>query len=134
MEFTVNGPTRFMLLYYAGTAIFMMLDYVLGINVRLTFLDPYPVWRMAYYGFCFVCLALMLWKPSWAAFIGIAESLLTMSLIVISTAARVLIVSDEMIESGRGFVTMPEMINVGIAFLVVYVGYMRNMRNVQGDR
>lgn len=131
---TVSGSPRLLLLYYAGTALFMLLDYAFGINVRLTFLDPFPGWRMAYYGFCYLCLALLIWRPAWGALIGIAESLLTLSLIIISAAVRVLIVTDEMIDTGRGFVTMPEMVNFGLAFVVVYVSYTRNMTLVQGNR
>ena len=126
-------PEKLLVAYYAATALFMLLDYVLGINVRLAALDLYPGWRLAYYLFCFLCLGLMLWKPAWGAFIGAAESILTLSLLIISAALRVMIVSDEMIETGRGVVTYREMINFAIAFSVVYVSYTRNMRLIQGQ-
>ena len=103
-----------------------------GINVRLAFLEPYPGWRLAYYLLCFLFLGLMLWRPAWSAFIGAAESMLTLSLLIISAALRVMIVNDEMIESGRGFVTYPELINFAIAFTVVYISYTRNMKIIQG--
>ncbi len=123
---------KLLIAYYAATAVFMLLDYVFEINVRLAFLDLYPGWRLAYYLFCFLCLGLILWRPGWAVFIGATESILTVSLLIISAAMRVMIVTDEMIETGRGFVTYSEMINFGIAFSVVYVSYTRNMKLLQG--
>ena len=36
-------------LYYAATILFLILDFVLGVNVRVAFLEPFPTARMAYY-------------------------------------------------------------------------------------
>jgi len=47
----------------------------------------------------------MLRRPAWSSYIGAPESLLTLSLLIISMAMRVMVVTDEMIEEGRGFVT-----------------------------
>jgi hypothetical protein len=60
----IPARTRLLRLYYAATAIFILLDYFLDINVRLAALDQAPFWRVAYYVFCFVCLALMIWRPN----------------------------------------------------------------------
>lgn len=46
--------------YYAATALFLLLDYLLGINLRLAFLDANAGFRAAYYAFCFACLAAMI--------------------------------------------------------------------------
>jgi hypothetical protein len=123
---------KLLVVYYSATALFMLLDYVFEINVRLAFLDLYPGWRLAYYLFCFLCLGLILWRPAWAAFIGAAESILTVSLLIISAAMRVIIVTDEMIDTGRGAVSYNEMINFAIAFSVVYVSYTRSIKALQG--
>ena len=123
---------KLLVAYYASTALFMLLDYALDINVRLAALDPYPGWRLAYYLFCFLCLGLVIWRPTWSAFIGATESMLTLSLLIITAALRVMIVNDDMIETGRGFVTYHEIINFTIAFSVVYVSYTRNMKIIQG--
>ena len=123
---------RLLYLYYAGTAVFMLLDYVFDFNVRLTFLDDQPLWRLAWYMFCYACLGLMLWRPEWADYVGLVESLLTMSLIIIGTATRVMIVTDEMIETGHGFVSMREILNFVITFTVIYVGYIRHVSVLRG--
>ena len=124
---------KLLVTYYAATAVFMLLDYAFDINVRLAALDPYPGWRLAYYLFCFLCLGLVIWRPAWGAFVGAAESMLTLSLLIITAAMRVMIVNDDMLEMGRGFVTTGEIINFAIVFSVVYVSYTRNMKIIQGQ-
>ena len=86
---------KLLLLYYAFTAVFMLLDYVFDFNLRLTFLDDQPAWRLAWYTLCFACFGLIWWRPEWAAWIGLAESLATMSFIILNTALRVVIVNDD---------------------------------------
>ena len=69
----------------------------------------------------------MLWRPRWSSHIGAAESLLTLSLLIISMAMRVMIVTDEMIEEGRGFVAVNELLNFAISGSIVYVSLMRGV-------
>ncbi len=112
---------------HGATAIFVILDYLLDFNIRLIFLDGWPGWRALYYGVCLCLFGIMLWRPSWSSHIAAAESLLTLSLLIISTAARVMIVTDEMIEEGRGFVTVNELLNFAIAGTITYVSLMRGV-------
>jgi hypothetical protein len=69
----------------------------------------------------------MLWRPSWSSAIGATESLLTLTALIISMATRVMIVSDEMIEEGRGFVTVNELLNFAIVGTISYVSLMRGV-------
>ena len=124
---TSNASTRLITGYYGATVIFVLLDYLLNFNIRLIFLDDWPVWRGLYYAACFGFFGLMLWRPSWSSHIGAGESLLTLSLLIISMAARVLIVTDEMIEQGRGFVTVNELLNFMIAGTITYFSLMRGV-------
>jgi hypothetical protein len=121
------ASTRLVTGYYGATVIFVILDYLLDFNIRLIFLDAWPAWRALYYGVCLGLFGLMLWRPSWSSHIGAGESLLTLSLLIISMAARVLIVTDEMIEQGRGFVTVNELLNFMIAGTITYFSLMRGM-------
>ena len=125
------SPARILAAYYGATVVFMLLDYLLGINVRLASLQDWPAWRAYYYAFCLLCFALMIWRPAWRSWIGIAESLITMSLLIINMALRVVVVSDEMIESGRGFVSTAEIVNFLIASSVVYLAYMQQMQSLR---
>jgi hypothetical protein len=121
---TSNASTRLITGYYGATVIFILLDYLLDFNIRLIFLDAWPAWRTLYYGMCLCFFGVMLWRPSWSSAIGAAESLLTLSALIISTATRVMIVSDEMIEEGRGFVTVNELLNFAIAGTISYLSLM----------
>jgi hypothetical protein len=121
------ASTRLVTGYYGATVIFVILDYLLDFNIRLIFLDAWPVWRALYYGICLGLFGLLLWRPSWSSTIGAGESLLTLSLLIISMAVRVLIVTDEMIEQGRGFVTVNELLNFTIAGMIIYVSLMRGV-------
>ena len=124
-----DPPAETLLLaYYGATVVFMALDYLFGLNVRLTFLDAAPGWRFAYYLLCFLCFGLMLWKPGWRAWVSAGESLLTLSLIILSTALRVIIVSDDMIETGRGYLGVRELVNFVLSSTVVYASYVLAMR------
>ena len=71
---TTPFSNKVLVVYYAATAIFLVLDYAAGLNIRIAFLQPYPEARLAYYGVCFVCLGLMLWRPAWTVLIGAFES------------------------------------------------------------
>lgn len=121
------ASTRLVTGYYAATVIFVVLDYLLDFNIRLMFLDGWPGWRAVYYGVCFGFFGLMLWRPSWSSYIAATESLLTLSLLIISMAMRVMIVTDEMIEEVRGFVTVRELLNFAIAGTISYISLMRGV-------
>ena len=124
---TATASTRLVTGYYGATVIFVILDYLLDFNIRLMFLDGWPVWRGLYYCACFGFFGLMLMRPSWSSYIGSVESLLTLSLLIISMATRVMIVTDEMIEQGRGFVTVNELLNFAIAGTITYFSLMRGV-------
>ncbi len=51
---------------------------------------------------------------------------------ILGTATRVMIVTDEMIETGHGFVSMREILNFVITFSVIYVGYARHVSVLRG--
>ena len=129
----VPADVRLIRLYYATTAVFIILDYFLNINVRLAALDQAPVLRALYYLFCFACLGLMVWRPAWTSWIASGESLITLSLLIISMEMRVIVVTDEMIESGRGVVTLSEIVNFAIASGITYLAFWHNSQRVRRD-
>ena len=107
-------------LYYAATILFLLLDFVLGVNVRVAFLESFPTARIAYYLICCGLFALMQWRPAWTLVIATIESLVAFVALTFSMALRVMVVTDEMIETGVGFVTAEEIFNyllvAGIAY------------------
>lgn len=123
--------SKLLVLYYGATIVFLMLDYALGFNIRIAFLEPYPEARLAYYGVCFTCLALMLWRPAWTVLISAFESIVTLSALIIGMGMRTLLVTDQMLETGVGFVTMPEIYNFIISGSVAYLAWVRGMKHLQ---
>lgn len=121
---------RLLWLYYGATLLFIVLDYALNINVRLAFLASYPALKALYYVVCFGCLGLMIWRPAWSAVIATTESLVTLSLLIVNMALQVMIVTDDMIETGRGALSSSELLNFVIASSVAYVAYLRSARAV----
>jgi hypothetical protein len=127
----MNRPVT---LYYAATILFLLLDFVLGVNVRVAFLEPFPMARLAYYLICFVLFALMLWRPGWALLIGTIESLFAVVALTFSMALRVMIVTDEMIETGAGFVTTEEIFNYLIVGGIAYFSWALGVKSLKGPK
>lgn len=126
--------SRPLTLYYAATALFLLFDYVFGINVRVAFLETLPAARAGYYLLCFVCLALMLWRPAWAVFIGAFESLIAVIALTFGMAMRVLIPTAQMIESGAGVVTTEEVLNYVISGGIAYIAWIRGLNAINASK
>ena len=126
--------SKILILYYAATVVFLMLDFIFGFNIRLAFLEPYPAGRIAYYGICFFCLGLMLWRPHWTVLISAFESLVTLSALIISMGMRTLLVTDRMLETGGGLVTMPEIYNFLLSGAVAYIAWVRGVSQLKGGK
>lgn len=120
-------------LYYAATAVFLLLDYVFGINVRLASLDTLPGWRAIYYLVCFGCLGLMVWRPAWTLWVATTESLITLSMLIIAMGARVFTLSDRMLSSGTGLVTIEEIINFGISGGIAWIAWQRGSAAIRDE-
>lgn len=123
--------SKLLVLYYGATIVFLVLDYALGFNIRIAFLEPFPEARLAYYGVCFTCLALMLWRPAWTVLISAFESIVTLSALIIGMGTRTLLVTDQMLETGVGLVTIPEIYNFIISGGVAYLAWVRGMKQLQ---
>ena len=121
-------------LYYAATILFLLLDFVLGVNVRVAFLEPFPSARMAYYLVCFGLFALMLWRPGWTLAIATIESLVAVVALTFSMALRVMVVTDEMIETGVGFVTTEEIFNYLIVAGIAYFSWVRGVTSLKESK
>lgn len=113
-------------IYYAATAIFLLLDYLFGVNVRVAFLEPWPVWRLLYYLFCFACLGIMVWKPALTVAVSTIESLITLSALILHMGIRVMSLSVGVLEQGgESLVHIEEILNFVISGLVAWVGWHR---------
>lgn len=121
-------------LYYASTLLFVVLDYLMNINVRVAFLENWPSARLVYYAICFACLAVVIWRPAWSALVGAIESLTVIVALTIGMALRVMIVTDEMIEQGTGAVTSQELLNYLISGTIAYIAWFRGVQALKGTK
>lgn len=117
--------------WYAATVLFLILDYFFGLSIRLAFLDPFPGLKIGYYLFCFACLAVMIWRPALTTLIGTVESLITLVGLILTMALRVMIITEPMIESGQGFVTLPELINFMLAGGITYIAWFQGTQELK---
>ncbi|MDJ0698414.1 MAG: hypothetical protein QNJ07_01050 [Woeseiaceae bacterium] len=116
---------KVLIAYYGATALFLVLDFWMGLNVRVAFLEPFTGWRLAYYGFLILCLALVVWRPEISVIVGAFESLVTLSALLISFGTRVILASV------HGAVSLPEIVNFLISGSIGYVVWTRGMRELQ---
>lgn len=121
-----------LLTYYAATILFLLLDYWGGLNIRIAFLDPYPAWRAAYYGVCFLCLGLMIWQPGLTVIVAAFESLVTLSALIISFGMRAMFVTDSMLEGSADLIDAQQVFNFLISGGIAYVAWMRGVKELSG--
>lgn len=114
--------------YYAASIVFLLLDYGAGINLRVAFLEPWPIARGAYYAACLACFGLMIWRPGWALAIGTVESLVTIVALILSMAVRVMVPNDAIFSGNASFVTLQEIMNFLISGSVAYLAWVRGLR------
>ena len=118
--------------YYAGTALFVLLDYVFSINVRVAFLEDWPAARVTYYGFCFACLALIMRRPAWSTLIGTIESLVTLVALILGMAVRVIVPNDAIFSENVPIVTTQEIVNFLISGSMAYYAWITGTRRLFG--
>lgn len=127
------NATRILTLYYAATVLFVLFDVGFGVNVRLAFLDPWPGLRALYYGFCFACLALIMWRPSWSTAVGTVESLVTLVALILSMGIRVMVPTDAIFAQNAAFLTVEEVVNFIIAGFAAYFAWTDGLKRLRAD-
>jgi hypothetical protein len=125
---------RSLTLYYAATIFFLALDFVLGVNLRVAFLEAFPAARLVYYALCIGLFALMLWRPAWSIIISALESLVALVALTLAMGVRVMIVTDEMIDTGRGFVTTEEIFNYLIVGGIAYLTWTKAIMSLKASK
>jgi hypothetical protein len=70
--------------YYLGTPVFWLVGVLWGVNVRVAFLDAFPVGRTVYYVLCFLIGVVALRAPQYASRLALYESAANLGLIILS--------------------------------------------------
>jgi hypothetical protein len=79
---------------YWSTPLFVALDFLYGVSLRIPFLDFMPGAKAIYYAADIACAVAITARPRWTAAIGLAESTLNVALLVLSTGAAYLSVLE----------------------------------------
>jgi len=69
--------------YYYITPLFILLDYIWGVNVRVNVLDSTPLYKNLYYGFCILCGVGMYIAPRYSAVVALFESTINFTMVVL---------------------------------------------------
>lgn len=124
---STTGLNRALGGYYLATAGFVLLDFGLGINVRLSFLAQHDGLRIMYYLACFLCLAVIFVKPALTVAVTAVESLVTMVALILSTATRAMLP-----EAAGGVLGVEELINFLVSGFAAYLSWTRSMTALFG--
>jgi hypothetical protein len=87
-------PALFVGAVFFSTPLFVGLDVLYGISLRIPFLDALPGAKAVYYATELACAVAIAVRPRWTAMIGFAESTLNIVLLVVSTGAAYLSVLE----------------------------------------
>ena len=132
MESPLYPSNRILKFYYAATAAFLILDLVFHINVRVAFLEPWPMWRLAYYAVCFGVFVMIALRPGLAEVLGVVESLVTLVALILSMGVRVMLVPADLAEFGASVVSGQEIINFVISGGIAWLSWHRGMLALAG--
>jgi len=86
----VGRSAAFVALVYWSTPLFAALDFLYGVSLRIPFLDALPGAKAAYYAADLACGVAIALRPRWTAAIGLGESVVSIALLILSTAAAYL--------------------------------------------
>jgi hypothetical protein len=108
-------------LYYAVTPLFILLDYVWHINVRVAVLDSEPLYKGLYYGFCILCGVAVYVVPRCSSVVALVESVIVFSMTVLSVFVpyvQVILQMDDILNAdfqNVGILSVPYIVNLVLA-------------------
>jgi hypothetical protein len=81
-----SGPARSpgaIAWYYLATPVFVLMDFVWGVNIRVSALDDTPALKYAYYALCLAFGGVTSMRPGLSSVVGVVESSLNVLLLVL---------------------------------------------------
>jgi len=124
--------------YYYATPLFILLDYFLGINVRVSALDAMPFYKYAYYGFCILCGLCMYISPRYSPIVALLESAINyvlMILLLLRPYIRCLMQEDIIGEGWQNVeaLTAQNIINLALAAVVAAYAFRASIHSLAAD-
>lgn len=123
--------------YYYATPLFILLDYLLGLNIRAAVLDDMPLYKYIYYGFCIMCGIGVFVFPRMTPIVTLAEStlcFLMITLTVYSPYIRYIIQADDVLDADMPLVagiSAPSIINLVIVGVMAVIGFRACLHVIQ---
>jgi hypothetical protein len=124
--------------YYYATPLFILLDYLLGINVRVSALDAMPLYKNVYYGFCILCGVCIFILPRYSPFVALLESginFLMMILLLYLPYVRCIMQEDIIGEGWQNMeaLNLKHFFNILIAGVVAVYAFRASIHRVEAD-
>jgi len=124
--------------YYYATPLFILLDYLAGINVRVSALDAMPLYKYLYYGFCILCGLCMYIFPRYSPVVALFESAINyvlMILLLLRPYIHCLMQEDILGEGWQNVeaLTAQNITNLALAALVAAYAFKASIHKLQSD-
>ncbi len=79
-----NFPRELVLsIFYYATPVFILTDYVLGFNVRISGLQQFGNYKIIYYVFCLVCAFVVYKSEGYSILVGFIESIINLVILFV---------------------------------------------------
>ena len=115
--------------YYYMTPLFILLDYVWGISIRVTVFDSMPMYKNLYYGFCILCGVFVYAVPKLTPAVALFESSINFLITVLAVFMpyiNFISKTDDYLTAdlptAAGFDT-PHIINILLAGTIAILGF-----------
>jgi len=123
--------------YYVITPVFIVLDYAVGVNVRIVALDATPGRKALYYGFCVLCGITVLLRPRVSMVVATIESTIILYLTLTSLLMPYLVVTRSADLTGdwprvEAF-DLRTAINLVIVGIVAVLAFRANVKALTGQ-
>ena len=127
-------------LYYAITPVFILLDYIGGINFRVAVLDNFAMYKGLYYGFCIICGLLVFLVPRSSSFVAVIESIIIIMMTVFSIFipyTRIISGGSDVLDldfQGMNIVQPNYIINLCLAGSIAVITFRTSIAEITGNR
>ena len=119
---------KFLQLYYLTTPVFLIIDIVWGINIRIPFLNHLSFMKYTYYTIAFACGIYTYKHPQKADIVGLLESSINIGILVIGFMLTYYNLSFTMLDDTTfdNPFTVKAIINFSLSGSIFLISYYRN--------
>ena len=112
------------------------MDFYLGMNIRAVGLMEHDGWRVAYYGFCFLCWLVIWKKPSLTSWVGAGESAINLLLLITGLVMPYFyfIENIDSVQNASQVITIKGVINFFISGMICVFSYYSAMAKLQKNK